>query len=142
LRSNEDRRFVRLRPLTQFIIIAILAAFIAWSIIATSVWLMDSIGSGNFHEQSKRDQPTYQQRLQEMEFERNERRQEVIPAHTRFELALREVSQMQSQLFISELEREELKTAFGILQDRLRQSLEKKPTSRRREHKLDRSQRH
>ena len=86
---------------------------------------MHSIGSGNFHEQSKRDQPTYQQRLQEMEFERNERRQEAILARIRFELALREVSQMQSQLFDPELKREELKTAFGILQDRLRQSLEK-----------------
>jgi hypothetical protein len=125
LRSNEERRFVRLRPLTQFIIIAILAAFIAWSIITTSVWLMHSIGSGNFHEQPKRDQPNYQQRLQEIEFERNERRQEAILAHIRFELALREVSQMQSQLFDPELKREELKTAFGILQDRLRQSLEK-----------------
>ena len=81
---------------------------------------METIGSGNFREQAKRDQQTYQQRLKEMEFERNLRRQEAVSAHTRFELALREVSQMQSRLLISELERAELKTAFVILQDRLR----------------------
>ena len=60
-----------------------------------------------------------------MEFQRNARRQEAMTAHTRIELVLKEVSQMQSQLFDSELKREELKTAYRILQDRLSHSLEK-----------------
>jgi hypothetical protein len=41
---------------------------------------MNSIGSGNFREQANRDQKTYQQRLKEMEFERNLRRQEAVAA--------------------------------------------------------------
>ena len=86
---------------------------------------MDSIGSGNFLQQSKQDHQIYQQRLKEMDFQRNARRQEAITAHMRFELVLKEVSQMQSQLFDSELEREEPKTAYRILQDGLSHSLEK-----------------
>lgn len=125
LRSDDDIRFIRLRPLTQSLIFAVLATFISWSIIATSLLLMGSIGSGNFSQQSKRDHQIYQQRLKEMDFQRNARRQEATTAHIRFELVLKEVTQMQSQLFDSELERKELKTAYRILQDRLSHSLEK-----------------
>lgn len=125
LRSDDDIRFIRLRPLTQSLIFAALATFISWSIIATSLLLMDSIGLGNFRQQSKRDHQIYQQRLKEMDFQRNARRQEAMTAHMRFALVLKEVSQMQSQLFDSELEREELKTTYRILQDRLSHSLEK-----------------
>tara|TARA_B100001173_G_C15849811_1_gene488241 strand:- start:579 stop:746 length:168 start_codon:yes stop_codon:yes gene_type:complete len=54
-----------------------------------------------------------------MHLERYVRRKEANLAHARFNLALQEVSQMQSLLFKSELEREDLKKAFGILRSRM-----------------------
>ena len=66
LKSDTDTRFVRLRPETQLIAITGVLAFVAWSIVATAIILMDSIGAGNFREQAKRDQITYRARLNEI----------------------------------------------------------------------------
>ena len=63
LRSDKDTRFIRLRPLVQLFAFSGAALVVAWSIIATAILLMDSIGAGNFREQAKRDQQTYQSRL-------------------------------------------------------------------------------
>ena len=63
LRSDTDTRFIRLKPASQLIAFIGVSAFVSWTIIATAVLLMDSIGSGNFREQAKRDQRTYEARL-------------------------------------------------------------------------------
>ncbi|MBV1897461.1 MAG: M23 family peptidase, partial [Rhodobacteraceae bacterium] len=63
LKSNTDTRFIRLRPITQLVAYAGTSLIVAWAIIATAILLMDSIGSGNFREQAKRDQQNYQDRL-------------------------------------------------------------------------------
>src|SRR6056300_1968114 len=71
LKSDVDTRFIRLRPSTQVGVFGGVALIIAWSIVATSILLIDSIGAGNFREQAIRDQETYQQRLQIMASERD-----------------------------------------------------------------------
>ena len=48
LKSDSDTRFIRLRSETQLLAFVGIAAFVAWSIVATAIVLMDSIGSGNF----------------------------------------------------------------------------------------------
>ena len=60
----------------------------AWAIIATAVLVMDSIGSGNFREQAKRDQRTYEARLNALEDERDKRADEALAAQNRFNSAL------------------------------------------------------
>ena len=55
LRSDNDTRFIRLRPSTQLFAFLGASAIIAWSIIATSILVMDNIGAGNFREQAKRE---------------------------------------------------------------------------------------
>ena len=55
-----------------------------------------------------------------MELEQDVRRNKAILDCASFSLALKEVSQMQVRVFESELEREELKTAYDILHDKLR----------------------
>ncbi len=80
LRSDTDTRFIRLRPATQLIAFAGSSAVIAWAIIATAILMMDSIGSGNFREQAKRDQQTYEYRLNALSAERDKRAEEAIAA--------------------------------------------------------------
>ena len=48
LRSDNDTRFIRLKPGSQLIAFVGVSAVVAWTIIATAVLLKDSIGPGNF----------------------------------------------------------------------------------------------
>ncbi len=71
LRSEDETRFIRLRPGTQLIAFAGSAALIAWTIIASAILLMDTIGAGNYRSQAIRDQQTYQTSLNAMAEERD-----------------------------------------------------------------------
>ena len=62
LKSDNDTRFIRLKPHTQLLAFAGSSFLVAWAIVATAILLMDSIGAGNFREQAKREQQTYMER--------------------------------------------------------------------------------
>lgn len=130
LKSDTDTRFVRLRPATQLFIGAGAAAVVAWAIIATAVLLMDSIGSGNFREQAKRDQDMYQDRLNALSLERDARAEEALAAQQRFNAALGQISIMQSELLASETDRRELETGIDVIQTTLRDTMSDRETAR------------
>ena len=123
LKSDQDTRFIRLRPGTQLIAFAGSALVVAWAIIATAVILMDSIGSGNFREQAKRDQRTYQARLNDLSAQRDSRAEEALAAQERFNAALAQISVMQSELLASETRRRELETGIDVIQNTLRTTM-------------------
>jgi murein DD-endopeptidase MepM/ murein hydrolase activator NlpD len=130
LRSDNDTRFIRLRPITQLIGFSGSAALVAWAIIATSVLLMDSIGSGNFREQAKRDRATYENRLNVLANERDARAKEALAAQDRFSKALEQISVMQSQLLESETRRRELETGIEVIQTTLRRTMKERDEAR------------
>jgi hypothetical protein len=107
LRSETGTRFIRLTPLSQIFTLFTSAAFIAWSIVATAIVLLDTIGSGNFRDQARRDQAIYEERLNALANERDTRAQEALTAQKRFNTALAQVSKMQSELLTSEDQRRE-----------------------------------
>ena len=92
--------------------------------------LMDSIGSGNFREQAKRDQRTYEARLNALEAERNSRAEEAAAAQERFNSALKQISTMQSDLLASETRRRELETGIEVIQSTLRRTMKERDTAR------------
>lgn len=120
LRSDTETRFIRLKPETQLLAWAGSAAFISWTIIATAVLLMDSIGAGNFRAQAQRNQTTYEDRLNALSDERDIRAAEAAAAQERFSSALDQVSMMQSELLRSEDRRRELETGLEVVQATLR----------------------
>lgn len=130
LRSDADTRFIRLRPGQQLLAFAGGAGIVAWAIIATSVLLMDSIGSGNFREQAKRDQETYERRLNEISDERDARAEEALAAQERFNAALGQISLMQSELLSSETRRRELETGIEVIQTTLRRTMKDRESAR------------
>lgn len=130
LRSDSDTRFIRLRPVTQLFAFAGSASVVAWAIVATAILLMDSIGAGNFREQAKRDQRTYEQRLNLLATERDTRATEAVAAQDRFNLALDQISDMQSQLLASETARRELETGIEVIQANLRDTMEQRDQAR------------
>lgn len=130
LRSDTDTRFIRLRPASQLIAFLGASAIVAWAIIATAILLMDSIGSGNFREQAKRDQRTYEARLNALEAERDLRAEEAIAAQQRFNSALEQISVMQTQLLTSETRRRELETGIEVIQSTLRRTMREREFAR------------
>ncbi|ATF18193.1 M23 family metallopeptidase [Phaeobacter gallaeciensis] len=130
LKSDSDTRFIRLRSETQLFAFAGMALLVAWSIVATAIVLMDSIGSGNFREQAKRDQMTYRARLNALSSERDDRAAEALAAQERFNAALTQISSMQSELLASETRRRELETGIEVIQTTLRQTMKERETAR------------
>ena len=111
---------MRLSPISQIIAILGSAAFIGWAIIATAIVLLDTIGSGNFRDQARRDQAIYEERLNALASERDKRSQEALAAQQRFNTALEQVSSMQSALLTSEDHRRELERGINVMQATLR----------------------
>jgi murein DD-endopeptidase MepM/ murein hydrolase activator NlpD len=131
LRSDNDTRFIRLRSETQLFAFVGSSLIIAWSIVTTAILLMDSIGSGNFREQARRDQQTYELRLNELSSERDIRTEEALAAQHRFNSALEQISVMQSQLLSSETRRRELETGIEVIQKTLRRSINERDTAKK-----------
>ena len=111
---------MRLSPISQIIAILGSAAFIGWTIIATAIFLLDTIGSGNFRDQARRDQAIYEERLNALASERDKRSQEALAAQQRFNTALEQVSSIQSALLTSEDHRRELERGINVMQATLR----------------------
>ncbi len=130
LKSDSDTRFVRLRPETQLVAILGMTLLVAWSIVATAIVLMDSIGAGNFREQAKRDQVTYRARLNDISSERDIRAEEALAAQERFNAALAQISLMQSELLTSETRRQELETGIEVIQTTLRHTMTQRDSTR------------
>ena len=114
---------MRLSPISQIIAILGSAAFIGWAITATAIVLLDTIGSGNFRDQARRDQAIYEERLNALASERDNRSQEALAAQQRFNTALEQVSSMQSALLTSEDHRRELERGIDVMQATLRRSM-------------------
>ncbi len=130
LKSDNDTRFIRLRPHSQLLAFLGASSIVAWAIIATAILLMDSIGSGNFREQAKRDQRTYEYRLNDLADERDKRAEEALAAQERFNSALEQISLMQSELLASETRRREMETGIEVIQTTLRRAMNERDAAR------------
>ncbi len=130
LKSDTDTRFIRLRSGTQLIAFAGSSFLVAWAIVATAILLMDSIGAGNFREQAKRDQKTYQARLNDLSSQRDARAEEALAAQERFNAALTQISVMQSELLESETRRREVETGIDVIQSTLRDTMQAREEAR------------
>lgn len=126
LKSDTDMRYIRLKPGTQLMAWLGSASLVGWTIIATAILLMDSIGAGNIREQAKREQVIYEARLNALSEERDRRAEEARLAHERFNAALAQVSQMQSKLLASEDRRRELETGIDVVQKTLSRTVKER----------------
>ena len=103
--------------------IGVTGAVLAWTCIATAVLVIDAIGAGNFREQAKRDQESYQLRLNTMAQARQDSITLATLAQERYDIALKQVAAMQQELLNSEVRRNELAAGLDVLQNRLRDTL-------------------
>lgn len=126
IRSDDHTRFIRLKPGTQILAWLGSGGLVAWGIIAAAILMMDSIGAGNVRAQAKRDQVVYEERLDAMSEERDDRAAEATAAQERFATALRQISSMQNELLASENRRRELETGIEVIQATLRRTMDQR----------------
>jgi len=130
LKSDTETRFIRLRPATQIIALVGGTLALAWTIVATALIMMDSIGAGSAREQSMRQQALYEERLNALSSDRDLRAEEAARAQERFNIALTQVSEMQERLLASEDRRRELETGIEAIQDTLREAIKERDMAR------------
>ena len=130
LKSDTDTRFIRLRPITQAVVLGAGTLFVAWTILATAILMMDNIGAGSSREQAQRQQAVYEERLNRMSNDRDLRAEETLRAQDRFNLALRQVADMQGRLLASEDRRRELETGIDVIQKTLRRTIKERDEAR------------
>lgn len=130
LRSDNETRFIRLKPVSQAIGVCGAMLVLAWSIVATAVLLMDSVGSGTVREQARREQSLYETRLDALSQDRDHSAAEAARAQDRFNLALDQISAMQSLLLASEDHRKELETGIEVIQKTLRRTMTERDAAR------------
>ncbi|ADO41579.1 peptidase, M23/M37 family protein [Ketogulonicigenium vulgare Y25] len=130
IRSDTQTRFIRLRPVTQIIAITGCSLLVGWSVIATSIVLMDAISAGNYRAQAERDKMLYEARLEALSSERDSRAVEAIAAQERFQAALTQVSQMQTDLLTLEDQRVELESGLAAVHATLRRTVSERDSAR------------
>ena len=130
LKSEEGTRFIRLRPVTQASMILGGAVFVGWTVIVTSIFLIDTISAGSARDLAQREQAMYLDRLNAMALERDARSAAASAAQDRFALAMDQVSEMQTRLLDSEERRRELETAVDVIQATLRRTIDERDEAR------------
>ncbi|WP_225030130.1 M23 family metallopeptidase [Xinfangfangia pollutisoli] len=130
LKSDYGTHFLRLRPATQALISVITGLGLAWTIVATAILMMETIGAGSARDQSLRQSQVFERRLGELSADRDLRLQEATQAQERFSEALEQVSEMQEMLLASEDRRRELETGIEVIQNTLRRTIKERDEAR------------
>lgn len=130
VKTATETRFVRLRPLSQLAAFAGAAAVVGWSIVASALLAMDTIGSGNLRDHAQREKAQYELRLRALAAERDARAEAERVAQARFDLALGRMSEMQSALLAADNRRRELEAGIDVIQTTLRRVLRERDTAR------------
>ena len=126
LKSDQGTRFIRLRPITQAAILGGFATVVAWTVVVTSVMLIDTVSAGSARDQALRDEAFFETRLNELSHEVEVRSLEAAQAQERFATAMDQVAAMQARLLDSEERRRELETAVDVIQATLRRTIDER----------------
>ncbi|MGA0539119.1 DUF5930 domain-containing protein [Neotabrizicola sp. VNH66] len=130
LKSDHGTHFLRLRPATQAVAVTVGALGLAWTIVATALIMMQTIGAGSSREQAQRQGEMFEHRLTLMSADRDDRAAEALRAQDRFNFALEQVSSMQEMLLASEDRRRELETGIDVVQNTLRRTIKERDEAR------------
>lgn len=130
LKSDDSTRFIRLRPMTQAMTLLCGTALVGWTLIATAVVAIDSIAAGSDEDNAAAQQVLFEGRLTALSSDRDRRAEEAVSAQERFNVALAEMSRMQTRLLASEDRRKELETGIDVIQNTLRRTIKERDAAR------------
>ncbi|MCY4306445.1 MAG: DUF5930 domain-containing protein [Aestuariivita sp.] len=122
IKSDKNFRYFRLKSRVQVIFALIFAATIGWAGIATAILLINSFGIPSSSHKMQTDYALYQKHLKILAEELDVKTHETIQSHNRFDMALNQIAEIQSQLIFKEKQRQELETNLKAIQSSLRET--------------------
>ncbi|MCA2010693.1 DUF5930 domain-containing protein [Cereibacter sphaeroides] len=126
LRSETNTRFVRLRPVSQAVILTGTVSYMAWSLVASSIMFFEVVGSSDLRENTRREQSYFETRLNDMADQRDRALAEAQAAHTRYGEAMDRVAHMQTAIMEGEQRNAELTRGIDALQTTLSGTLDER----------------
>ena len=130
LKTESDMRYVRLTPFAQISATTILAFLFLWLLFSTTIVLIEATQSSGERDQSGRQQRLFEQRLSALSQDLNLRTNEAVSAQKRFNKALAQVSQMQTNLLASDDQLREFETGIDVIQNTLRRAIKERDAAR------------
>lgn len=130
LKSGNVTRFMRLRPTRQLLALTAVGAMFAWAVGASSIIFINSITSGATEQEAAMSRAAFEQRLIDLANERDSRAAEALAAQNRFQVALDQVSAMQSQLLAAEEHGREMETGINVIQSTLKRTMGERDAAR------------
>jgi hypothetical protein len=94
-----------------------------WLLLSTTILLIEATQPSTTQDQSAHHQKLFKQRLSILSLDQDVRAQETLGAQQRYNVALAEVSQMQSTLLASDGRLRELGSEIEVIQKNLRRTI-------------------
>lgn len=133
LRSEvSNTRYLRLRPVSQALMLGGGGAFLLWSLFATAMVLTRAFESGDAREIAVREQIYIEQRIGTLVRERDRAVAAARSAEERYLQAMDRVAAMQGTLLVTEQRRAEMETGIEGLQTALRARMQERDEARAR----------
>ena len=126
LRSETSTRFVRLRPVSQGVILTGTVGYMTWSLVATSMLFFSMFGANDLRESALREQTYFETRLNEIAAQRDQASQEAQASHQRYAEAMDRVATMQGMVLDGEQRIVELERGIDALQTGLRSVMDER----------------
>lgn len=132
VKSDAGTRFVRIGPRQHLLAGAALTVLVGWSVIATSLLVIDIVKGAGAREQALTERTLYERRLGEMAEARDAHRLAALQAQDTYAEALQELSAFQDRLFAAELRIRELDQSHAALERVLTETMSERDTARER----------
>lgn len=128
LKSDDQTRFIRLRPMTQLAAFAGGTMLVGWTLLSSSILAIDAVSTGGL-DRTATAQVAFEKRLTELSQERDASLADASAAQDRFGKAMAQLSQMQSQLLQSEERLRELESGLKVAQTNLTEATQDRETA-------------
>lgn len=131
IRTDKSTRFFTLTSQSQLFIGLLATVGVSWLMIATSILGFQQFEAKSAAVQGDIQKKAYENRLNTLSAERDDRALEAQTAQEQFYVALNQISQQQTDLLEAEEERRELATGLHIMQTKLQQAVKSRDVAQR-----------
>jgi murein DD-endopeptidase MepM/ murein hydrolase activator NlpD len=119
IQTSRTTHYLRFTPLTQLLSGSAFAGVVAWVAVLSATLAIDAVGPDHRLSSAAVLQSAYQDRLEQVAAERDQRAAEARSAQERFQVAMEQIGRQQTTILQAVEERRELSTAVDLMRQRL-----------------------
>lgn len=119
IQTSRSTRSLRFTPLTQLMSGTAFAGVVGWVAVLSATLAIQAVGPDHRLSSAAVLQSAYQDRLEDLAVERDQRAAEARSAQERFQVAMEQISRQQTESLKAVEDRRELSTALDLMRQRL-----------------------